>query len=101
VKINPAGVITTPAGFRLLGEQGALGQIRLGPRDLHALLLQALRPALLRPGHLAELGGDLVSVNANTLDDFDPNTVPSVYWDGRHDNWHAGPHDVPWPVSAE
>jgi hypothetical protein len=31
VKINPAGVITTPAAFRLLGEQGALGQYVWGP----------------------------------------------------------------------
>jgi hypothetical protein len=51
-------------------------------------------------GHLKELGGDYVSVNFNTLDDFDPRDAKVVYWDGRHDNWHAGPRSEPWPIAA-
>jgi len=50
-------------------------------------------------GHLAELGGDFVSINYNTLDDVDPLDVKVIYWDGRHDNWHAGPSDKPWRIS--
>ena len=23
-----------------------------------------------------------------------------IYWDGRHNNWEAGPRPTPWPVSA-
>lgn len=42
-------------------------------------------------GHLAELGGDFASVNLNTIDDLDPRSISLVYWDGRHDNWAAGP----------
>ena len=51
-------------------------------------------------GHLAEVGGDYASVNLNCLDDVDPSQVKAVYWDGRHNNWHAGPRSTPWPVHA-
>lgn len=50
-------------------------------------------------GHLEVLGGDFVSINLNTLDRVDPRDVHVIYWDGRHDNWHAGPSDQPWPIS--
>jgi hypothetical protein len=49
-------------------------------------------------GHLAELGGDYVSINANTLDGVDPRDFKVVYFDGRHDNWHAGTRNEPWPI---
>src|SRR6476469_8763902 len=49
-------------------------------------------------GHLAELGGDFLSVNLNALDDIDPNRVPVTHWDGRHDNWGARMRDQPWPI---
>lgn len=49
-------------------------------------------------GHIPEIGGDYVSVNLNCLDGFDVATLPVVYWDGRHDNWMAGPRATPWPV---
>ncbi|HKO94041.1 MAG TPA: GFA family protein [Polyangiaceae bacterium] len=51
-------------------------------------------------GHLPEVGGDYVSINANCLDDLEPTTIESVYWDGRHNNWEAGPRDRPWPTHA-
>jgi hypothetical protein len=51
-------------------------------------------------GHLPELGGDYVSINLNALDDVDPHTIELVYWDGRHNNWDAGPSKTPWPIRA-
>ncbi|SRR6266542_1100201 len=51
-------------------------------------------------GHLAEVGGDYVSINLNCIDDLDPNELNVSYWDGRHNNWHAGPRSTPWPISA-
>jgi hypothetical protein len=51
-------------------------------------------------GHLQELGGDYVAVNLNVLDDVDPAEIQVAHWDGRHDNWHAGPRDKPWPIKA-
>jgi len=49
-------------------------------------------------GHLAELGGDFVSFSYNTVDDLELSELKVVYWDGRHDNWYAGPSDKPWPM---
>ncbi len=45
-------------------------------------------------GHLAQLGGDYVSVNFNALDDVDPSEVTVTHWDGGHDNWQAGPRST-------
>ena len=49
-------------------------------------------------GELEVLGGAFVSINANCLDDIDPHALPLVHWDGRHDNWQAGPRANPWPI---
>lgn len=51
-------------------------------------------------GDLPELGGAFVSINLNTVDGIDPYALPVMFWDGRHDNWHAGPRPTPWPVHA-
>jgi hypothetical protein len=51
-------------------------------------------------GHLDMLGGDFVSVNLNCIDGFDVSKTELVHWDGRHDNWQAGPRPSPWPVAA-
>jgi hypothetical protein len=40
-------------------------------------------------------------VNLNCLDDADPNALKVAHWDGRHDNWQAGPRDAPWPMFEE
>jgi hypothetical protein len=39
-----------------------------------------------------------VALNVTTLDDVDPNTLAVVHFDGRHNNWMAGPRPAPWPV---
>jgi hypothetical protein len=52
-------------------------------------------------GNLPELGGEFVSVNYQCLEDVDVNTLPIKFWDGRHDNWHAGLRDQPWPIFAD
>jgi hypothetical protein len=49
-------------------------------------------------GTLAEVGGDFVSVNLNCVEGLDPAALKIVYWDGRHNNWEAGPRDRPWPI---
>jgi hypothetical protein len=51
-------------------------------------------------GFLEQLGGHYISVNLNTLDDIDPAQTSVVHWDGRHDNWMAGPRPEPWPIVA-
>lgn len=75
--------------------------LSLGRHDRDALLLQALRRDVLPAGYLDVLGGDYVSISFNALDDVDPNEVAVVYWDGRHDNWMAGPRATPWPIFTD
>jgi hypothetical protein len=41
-----------------------------------------------------------VSVNLHCVDGFDVSRTTLVYWDGRHDNWNAGPRSTPWPIDA-
>ncbi len=52
-------------------------------------------------GYLEELGGAFASVNVNALDDVDPHQLSPIHWDGRHDNWQAGPRPTPWPIFPE
>lgn len=49
-------------------------------------------------GHLEQLGGDFASVSLLVLDGVDPSTLSCVYWDGKHDNWEAGPRATPYPM---
>ena len=37
-------------------------------------------------------------MNLNTLEGVDPSTIDVLYWDGRHNNWEAGPRATPWPI---
>jgi len=50
-------------------------------------------------GVLEQLGGAYVSVNVNALDDVDPGIMKPIFWDGRHNNWQAGPRETPWPIN--
>lgn len=100
LKINGSGGFTKPAGFRLLTSEEALGGYAWGAKISTRYFCKTCGVHCFGKGHLAELGGDFVSVNAQTLDGFDPSRLPAVYWDGRHDNWHAGPRNEPWPVNA-
>jgi len=97
-RIGAIGAITTPARFRLLDGEASLSEYTWGHKISTRYFCKHCGVHCFGRGHLAELGGDFVSVNVNTLEDVDPSALSLVYWDGRHDNWHAGPRDTPWPV---
>jgi hypothetical protein len=99
-RIGAVGSMTTPARFRLLTGEESLSQYIWGHKISTRYFCKHCGVHCFGRGHLAELGGDFVSINVNTLEDVDPSTLALVYWDGRHDNWHAGPRDTPWPVFA-
>ena len=50
-------------------------------------------------GHLAEVGGDYVSFSYNAVDDFEVSELSVVHWDGRHNNWQAGPAAKPYAMT--
>jgi hypothetical protein len=98
VRIGAAAQIVKPEAFTLLVAESALASFTRFPEIGHRYFCRRCHVFLFSKGTLAELGGAFVSVNLNTLDDFDPSLTTFEYWDGRHDNWHAGARAEPWPV---
>lgn len=93
-------VFVQPGQFALLAGGDALTSYTRNPDIGRRYFCKSCGIHCYGEGHLEELGGDFVSVNANCFDEVDPNTLPVVYWDGRHDNWAAGSRAEPWPVQA-
>jgi len=89
-----------PSAFTLLAGEDALTSYVWGYQISRRFFCRHCGVHCFGRGFLEELGGNYVSVNLNCLDDLDPTTLAIVYWDGRHDNWHAGPRSTPWPMAA-
>lgn len=98
MKLGAMGCIVKPDAFRLLAGEENLAKYenRIGGRRF----CKTCGVYCFSYGHLAEIGGDFVSVNVHTLDEVDAWQLTPMYWDGRHDNWQAGPRKEPWPVFA-
>lgn len=97
-KFGVLGAVVKPDVFTLLSEEAKLTSYSRAPEIANRFFCARCHVHCFGKGHLAQLGGDFVSINLNTLDDFDPSRAKMVYWDGRHDNWGAGPRSAPWPV---
>ena len=87
-----------PGAFRLLTGQENLGEYVWGGKISTRFFCKTCGVQCFGKGHLAELGGDFVSVYLNLLDDIDLKDVEVSYWDGRHNNWQAGARSAPWPI---
>ena len=98
MKLGSMGCIVKPAAFRVVAGKENLTTYanRVGAR----YFCKTCGVFCFGDGHLAEIGGDFVSVNVQTLDEVDAWQLTPMYWDGRHDNWQAGPRKEPWPVFA-
>ncbi len=99
-KIAATGTIVKPNAFRLLSGESSLRSYEWGTRTSKRFFCETCGIHVFGKGHLEQLGGDYVSINLNCVDDIDPNQVPAIYWDGRHDNWQAGPRPTAWPITA-
>jgi len=99
-KISPTSRIVKPGAFTVLQGEESAGVYEWGAKVSKRFFCKRCGVHCFGRGHLEELGGDYVSVNANTLDDADPGLLQVIYFDGRHDNWEAGPRSTPWPVVA-
>ena len=92
--------VVRPDAFRLLTEVDRLGSYAWGGQTGTRYFCQNCGIHCFGRGHLVEVGGDYVAINLNCLDGIDPWQLKMVYWDGRHDNWEAGPGERPWPVAS-
>jgi hypothetical protein len=99
-KIAQTGGIVKPAAFKVIAGEGNLGMYEWGAKIGQRYFCKTCGIHCFGRGHLEVIGGDYVSVNYNCLDDVDPSELKVIYFDGRHDNWQAGPRDRPWPISA-
>jgi hypothetical protein len=99
-KINPRGAIVKPAAFELLAGDADVSMYEWGAKVSQRFFCKTCGVHCYGRGNLPELGGAYVSVNVNCLDDVEPSGLKVTHWDGRHDNWDAGPRDRPWPVGA-
>lgn len=99
---NRLGATTTivkPSAFVLLSGKESLATYEWGGKTGQRKFCKVCGVHCFGPGYLEQVGGDYVSVNLNCLDDVDPNDLaPLIYWDGRHNNWQAGPRNTPWPI---
>lgn len=96
VRLGNFGALVKPAAFTLLGGQEArlVVPTSIGER----VFCRRCGVLCYGGGDLPEMGGAFVSINLNTIDGIDPYALPVAYWDGRHNNWHAGTRPTPWPV---
>jgi hypothetical protein len=100
-KVAQTGGIVKPAAFGLVSGEEALGAYSWGARVSTRFFCKHCGVHCFGRGHLAVLGGDFVSVNYNCLDEIDPASLRIHHWDGRHDNWSAGPRAQPWPLFTD
>ncbi len=100
-KLGAVGSLVKPAAFKLLSAEGSLSSFTRTPEIGKRFFCARCHTYCFGTGHLEILGGDFVSVNLNCIDGFDVSRTELIYWDGRHDNWSAGPRPTPWPVDAE
>jgi hypothetical protein len=97
-KVAQTGGIVKPEAFKLLAGEESLSEYVWGAKISKRKFCKHCGIHCFGFGHLAELGGDYVSVNVNTLEGVELRNLKVIYWDGRHNNWHAGPRDTAWPI---
>jgi hypothetical protein len=99
-KLGARGGIVKPDAFALLAGEDSLTSYEWGAKISKRFFCKRCGIYCFARGHLAQLGGDYVSINYNTLDDVDVGQLKVGYWDGRHNNWQAGMRPTPWPTRA-
>jgi len=97
-KLGITSAIVKPEAFVLLSGEENLSSYEWGMKISKRFFCKSCGVLCFGKGHLAEVGGDYVSVNLNALDDADPNLAELTHWDGRHNNWEAGPRPTAWPI---
>ena len=99
-KLGIMGAIAKPEAFAVTGEEQC-NTYRWGGMTGTRYFCKHCGVTTHLRGHLPELGGDYVSINLLTLEGIEPAEVDVIYWDGRHNNWEAGPRKTPWPINAK
>jgi hypothetical protein len=99
-KVGGMGAIAKPDDFRWLTDPAITSTYVWGGKTATRHFCPTCGVHCVLFGNLPELGGAYVAVYANTLDGVELVDLPVIYWDGRHNNWDAGPRSQPWPILA-
>ena len=97
-KLGLLGGIVKPDALALVSGSESLSEYAWGSKNGARFFCKHCGVHCFARGHLDMLGGDYVSVNLHSLDDVDPRDVEVIHWDGRHNNWQAGPRSTRWPL---
>jgi hypothetical protein len=99
-KLGTVGAVVKPGEFRLTSDEAKLASFTRTPEIGRRYFCARCHIFCFGRANLPQLGGEIVSVNLSCLDGFDVSKAEVTYWDGRHDNWAAGPRATPWPIAA-
>ncbi|HXU63523.1 MAG TPA: GFA family protein [Polyangia bacterium] len=99
-RVAQLSVLVKPEAFRLLAGEEALSFYEWGHKVSRRYFCRHCGIHCFGRGSLPELGGAFVSANLNCVEALEPTQLKVIYWDGRHNNWEAGPRDRPWPIHA-
>ena len=97
-KLNAFGRVMKPEAFELVTGDGELSSYEWGHRISRRYFCRHCGVSCFARGNLPELGGDFVSINLGCLDGVELREMKAAHWDGRHDNWNAGPRETAWPI---
>jgi len=99
-RVAQLSVLVKPEAFRLLAGEEALSFYEWGHKVSRRYFCRHCGIHCFGRGSLPELGGAFVSANLNCVEALEPTQLKVIYWDGRHNNWEAGPRERPWPIHA-
>lgn len=97
IKTRKWSTMIKPHSFRLLTDEQALSIYRFGAGNMRHEFCRHCGVRPFERGHIAEVGGDFVSINVNCLDNVAPSELiqaPIRYFDGVHDNWTQPPSET-------
>ncbi|MCP3138645.1 GFA family protein [Pyxidicoccus xibeiensis] len=97
LKAGGSTINVKPHAFRLVAGADSLGRYGVDASPNHRAFCKRCGIMCFGEGDVAELGGEFRTVHVNCLEDVDLSGLNFQYWDGRHDNWMAGPRSKPWP----
>jgi hypothetical protein len=100
-KLGTTGAIVKPPAFTLLTDPSKLSSYSRFPEMANRYFCARCHVLVYGAGDIPEIGGAFVSIPLNVLDDIDLGDVSVTHWDGRHDNWQAGPAPKRYPSNTQ